>query len=179
MKYLSLTVLLLSIGGLSFAQKLTYLELAPNQTVEFAGDIENGQVMTDLSWAWNSSVACFPETVSSKFRGKHVLYMIDVPRYSEMEIKLIPEDKSADYSLYAYQAGYITEENTVPNLQRCIRCEADYSSDRRYAGRTQDHTRTVRDILAINNPYQALIAVVGPPGVEAGAYKLQIHMKSR
>ncbi|MEL6660322.1 MAG: hypothetical protein AAFY48_13175 [Bacteroidota bacterium] len=179
MKYSFVLSLFLAIGSLGFAQEITYLELVPNQTVEFSGDIENGQVIPDLSWAWNSSVACFPETVASKFRGNHVLYMIDIPRYSEMEIKLIPEDESADYSLYAYQAGYITAENTVPNLQRCIRCEADYSSDYRYAGRTQDHTRTVRDILAINNPYQALIVVVGPPGVESGAYKLQIHMKSR
>lgn len=179
MHFSFLTILCLVLANLSNAQQLTYLELTPNQTVEYAGDLENGQVISDISWAWNSSVACFPETVASKFRGKHVLYMVDVPRYSELEIKLIPDDESADYSLYAYQAAYITEENTVPNLQRCIRCEADYSTGYRYVGRTQDHTRTVRDILAINNPYQALIAVVAPPGLEEGTYKLQINMKSR
>lgn len=174
-----LTILLCGFLSNIGAQQLTYLELIPNQTVQYEGVLDSGTVMTDLSWAWNSSVACFPETVAEKFRGKHVLFMVDVPRYSELEIKLIPDDESADYSLYAYQAGKITEDNLVPNLQRCIRCEADHSTDRNYVNRVQDHTRTVRDILAINNPYQAVIAVVGPPGVERGSYKLQIQMRSR
>lgn len=161
------------------SQEITKLELQANKTVAFAGTLEKGIVMEDLSWAWNSSVACFPETQASKFRGLHVMYLVDVPRYSELEIKVIPKDESANYSLYAYQAGQITEDNLVPNLSSCIRCEADHKWDRNYANRTQDHTRTVRDILAINNPYQALIVVVGPEGVEEGEFELQISMKSR
>ncbi len=179
MRFLLFSILSFLISGTVYTQDLTYLELVPNETVEYEGVIDSGSVMTDLSWAWNSSVACFPETVSKQFRGKHVLYMVDVPRYSELEIKLIPDDESADYSLYAYQASKITARNLVPNLQRCIRCEADYSTEYRYVNRVQDHTRTVRDILAINNPYQAVIAVVGPPGVEVGSFKLQINMRSR
>lgn len=179
MRLFVFTFLLSCTATFLSAQELTKLELVPNETVEFSGSLEQGVVMPTLSWAWNSSVACFPETVAAQFRGKHVLYLVDVPRYSELEIKLIPDDKSADYSLYAYQAGYITEDNLVPNLVRCIRCEADYSTTYRYANRVQDHTRTVRDILAINNPYQAVIAVVGPPGLEEGTYKLQINMRSR
>lgn len=179
MRFLTLSILFLSLYSVALSQNPTYLELVPNKTVEYEGVIDSGLVMNDLSWAWNSSVACFPETVSSQFRGKHVLYVVDIPRYSELEIKLIPADESADYSLYAYQAGKITSSNLVPNLHGCIRCEADYSTDYRYRNRVQDHTRTVKDILAINNPYQAVIAVVGPPGVETGAFKLQISMRSR
>lgn len=161
------------------AQEITKLELAPNKTVAFTGSLEKGVVMEDLSWAWNSAVACFPETQASKFRGRHVMYLVDIPRYSELEITVVPADKSANYSLYAYQAGQITEDNLVPNLSSCIRCEADHKWDRNYANRTQDHTRTVKDILAINNPYQALIVVVGPEGAEEGEFELQISMKSR
>ena len=179
MRFLLLSLLTLTLSAYVFAQQPTYLELVPNKTVEYAGTIDSAETMSDISWAWNSSVACFPETVASQFRGKHVLYIVDVPRYSELEIKLIPDDESMDYSLYAYQAAKITANNLVPNLNRCIRCEADYSSEYRYANRVQDHTRTVRDILAINNPYQAVIAVVGPPGAETGSFKLQINMKSR
>jgi hypothetical protein len=172
----------LCLFGLTFsatAQEITKLELVPNKTVAFAGTLENGVVMEDLSWAWNSSVACFPETQASKFRGRHVMYLVDIPRYSELEITVVPTDKSVNYSLYAYQAGQITEDNLVPNLSSCIRCEADHKWDRNYVNRTQDHTRTVKNILAINNPYQALIVVVGPEGAEEGEFQLQIAMKSR
>lgn len=173
------TLCLLGLTFSTTAQEITKLELVPNKTVAFSGTLEKGIIMEDLSWAWNSSVACFPATQASKFRGRHVMYLVDIPRYSELEITVIPADKSADYSLYAYQAGQITEDNLVPNLSSCIRCEADHKWDRNYANRTQDHTRTVKDILAINNPYQALIVVVGPEGAEEGAFELQISMKSR
>ena len=179
MRFLTFSILFFIGCSVTHAQDPIYLELVPNKTVAYEGVIDSGLVMEDLSWAWNSSVACFPATVADRFTGKHVRYVVDVPRYSELEIKLIPTDKSADYSLYAYQAGKITAQNLVPNLQRCIRCEADYSTEYRYANRVQDHTRIVRHILAINNPYQAVIGVVGPPGVETGAFRLEINMKSR
>lgn len=179
MRHLFTMLIISSCSFFLYSQELTYLELVPNQTVEFSGTLEKGVTIEDLSWAWNSSVACFPQTVASQFRGVHVLYMVDVPRYSELEIKLIPADESADYSLYAYQVGKVTEDRVVPQLSSCIRCEADYSSDRAFVNHVQDHTRTVRDILAINNPYQAVIAVVGPPGMTEGEYKLQINMSSR
>ncbi|MEM9931787.1 MAG: hypothetical protein AAF840_18445, partial [Bacteroidota bacterium] len=127
----------------------------------------------------NSSVACFPATQSHKFRGKHVLYVVDVPRYSELTIKLIPADENANFSLYAYEVGKVSENNTVPNLNSCIRCEVDHLWDYARRGKTQDHTRTVDQILAINNPYQAVIGVVGPEGWEAGDFTLEIEMKSR
>jgi len=181
MKYLFFLICLPFLAANSlFSQELPpYIELVPNQTVEVKGDLSEGQAMPDLSWAWNSSVACFPATEQDHFQGQHVLYTVDVPRYSELTITVIPADEEADFSLYAYQAGQISATNLVPQLSSCIRCEADYKWDRPWRGRTQDHTRTVKDILAINNPYQAVIAVVGPKGAPAGEFSLQITMKGR
>ena len=177
---LALFVLSAISWSTAFAQELPpYIELMPNETVVVTGDLSEGQKMTDLSWAWNSSVACFPATQQAKFTGQHVLYYVDVPRYSELTITVIPTDKSQNFSLYAYQVGQLDAGNLVPNLSRCIRCEADHAWDRPVRGRTQDHTRTVRDILAINNPYQAVVAVVGPPGAAAGSFELRVEMKSR
>jgi hypothetical protein len=34
------------------------------------GDLSEGIFMEDLSWAWNSSVACFPETQEEKVYRK-------------------------------------------------------------------------------------------------------------
>ncbi|MEM1217027.1 MAG: hypothetical protein AAGJ82_15135, partial [Bacteroidota bacterium] len=150
-----------------------------NETVTVTGNLQDGSTMTDLSWAWNSSVACFPETQRQKFTGQHVLYYVDVPRYSELTITVVPTDKTQDFSLYAYEVGQVNKRNLVPNLAHCVRCEADHRWDRPRRGKTQDHIRTVRDILAINNPYQAVIGVVGPPAATEGDFELRIEMKGR
>jgi hypothetical protein len=155
------------------------IEFAPNTTIEVSGNLSEGQALSDLSWAWNSSNACFPETQVAKFTGHHVLYYIDLPSYTEMEISVIPEDRKANFSLYAYEVGKVDESNTVPNLPSCIRCEADHKWDRPRRGKSQDHTRTVTDILALRNPYQVVIGVVGAEGLDEGAYTLRITTKGR
>lgn len=140
------------------------------------GQLEDGKIMESLSWAWESSVACFPETEYEKFTGAHVLYQIDLPSYTEMVITVIPDDKNANFSLYAYEVGRITPSNTVPNLKRCVRCEADHLSEFTRKTGPQDHTRWVEDILAIRNPYQVLIGVVGANGLAEGGFELKIKM---
>ena len=45
---------------------------APNKTATVEGSLADGMKLTDLSWAWNSSNACFPATQKAKFTGNHV-----------------------------------------------------------------------------------------------------------
>jgi len=161
------------------AQTPTSITAIPNETVSVKGDLSEGGSITDLSWAWNSSVACFPETQKSKFTGHHVLYTTEIPTYSEMEITVVPENQQANFSIYAYQLGANTEGSIVPDLAQCIRCEVDHKWDRAFKGRTQDHTRTAKDLVAINRPYKVIIGVVGADGLDQGAYTLQISTKSR
>ncbi len=149
-----------------------------NNPIKVKGNLANGFLMNDLSWAWNSSVACFPETQEEKFTGRHVLYQIDLPAYTSLEIRVVPQDRRANFSLYAYEVGKVKSSNTVPNLSRCIRCEADHESDHTRRG-GQDHTRTVTDILALRNPYQVVIGVAGAKGLQQGGYELQIKVKKR
>ena len=160
-------------------QNITFVELQSNQTTEIKGNLNQGEKMESLRWAWNSSVACFPETQAKKFSGNHVLYVVDLPKHSELEIKVIPDDTSANFSLYAYEIGELSNDNTVPNLNSCVRCEADYKWDYKYKGKTQDHSRSVKNLIAINNPYQVVIGVVGAEGLIEGNYKLQFNLKSR
>ena len=161
----------------SQSSTLKWIQLQPEGITSVEGNLTEGTVIADLSWAWNSSVACFPGTQASKFTGAHVLYAIDLPSYTELEIDLIPADKTANFSLYAYEVGGIAENNTVPQLSQCIRCEADYKWDYKVKGKTQDHTRHVRDILALANPYQVVIGVVGADGLKEGAYRLEVKKK--
>lgn len=161
-----------------FGQEVKEVEMLPNQTVAVSGNLSEGTQITDLSWAWNSSVACFPATQSQKFTGNHVLYQSIIPKYSELEITVIPEDKKANFSIYAYEVG-VNNESIVPNLPRCIRCEADHKWDRPWKGKTQDHSRTVKNLIAINRPYKVVVGVVGANGLAEGGYKLEFKLKSR
>lgn len=161
------------------AQNAHYVKVVPGETIAVKGNLGQGIKVIDRSWAWNSSVACFPAIRQNKFSGNHVLYWADLPRFSEMEIVLIPDDPKSNLSLYAYVVGKVTQKNMVPNLTSCIRCEADFKWEFNRRGQNQDHTRSVRNLVALNHPYQVVIGVAGAEGLDRGAYKLSIRMKSR
>lgn len=141
----------------------------------YAGDLSEGVVIQDLSWASKSSVACFPATQNHKFTGNHIIYITEIPAHSTMDITVIPDDKNANFSLWAYQVG-TTSDAMVPNLSSCVTCEADYKWDYPKRGKTQDHTRTV-SVNAINNPYKVVIGVAGADGLKEGTFKLQIKVQ--
>ncbi len=148
------------------------------KVLSYEGNLNTGVEIHDLSWAWNSSVACFPETQKHKFTGNHVVYVTEIPRYSKMEVSVEPKDKNADLSLYVYEIGK-TSNAIVPNLPSCVSCEVDHKWDRPRVGKTQDHTRSVSNITAINNPYKVVIGVVGANGLKDGEYTLKVKLESR
>lgn len=180
MKIVFITFVSIFIFNMTFAQQydhLEWLEISSDGPVSFSGDLSEGYTINDISWAWSSAVACFPQTQSRKFTGHHVLYAFDLPAFTEMEIWLVPEDQNANFSIYTYMVGTISDANTVPNLSSCIRCEADHKWDYKKRGQVQDHTRHIKDILALANPYQVIIGVVGAEGLVTGKYELFIRRK--
>lgn len=152
------------------------IQLNQNAEASVSGNLADGNLMPDLSWAWNSSNACFPETQVKKFTGNHQLFEFEIPSRTEVQIILIPNDKKHDMSLYAYMIGVGTDA-IVPNLSRCIRCEADHKWDRPKSGKTQDHRRIVGDILAIQKPYKVIVGVAGANGLAEGEFTLEIKRK--
>lgn len=176
MKNLILTITAVLFLTTMHSQKPIYFK---NGNGILKGNLNEGQVMTDLSWAWQSNNACFPETQKQKFTGNHVLYYTDLPAYSEMEVTVVPKDPNQNFSIYAYQVGQVSENKLVPNLSSCTRCEADHKWDYKKRGKTQNHTRTVKDLLAIKNPFQVVIGVAGADGLAEGDYELHIKLKSR
>lgn len=158
--------------------KVYSIKCEKGKVLSYEGNLKNGVKIHDLSWAWNSSVACFPETQKQKFTGNHVVYVTEIPRYSKMEVTVEPKDANADFSLYVYEVG--TSSNAiVPNLPSCVSCEVDHKWDRPKVGKTQDHTRSVSNITAINNPYKVVIGVVGANGLTEGEYTLKVKLESR
>lgn len=167
------------LASSAVAQKVQYVKVIPGKETSVTGDLAQGIYMSDLSWAWNASVSCFPAIRTKKFTGHHVLYFADLPRYSNMEVTLIPDNPADNLSLYAYEVGKVTAKTTVPNLKSCIRCEADFKWEFERRGQTQDHTRKVRNLIALNHPYQVVIGVAGADRLKEGKFKLLIRVKSR
>ena len=91
---------------------------------------------------------------------------------------VIPKDPEANFSLYAYEVG-VDNNALPPDLSSCIRCEADHKWDRNYVGKTQDHTRTVKYLVAITRPYRVVIGVVGAEELDEGDFTLVINTKGR
>jgi hypothetical protein len=179
MKTLQIIILLLVMIQTNAQEAKIYaIEPVPNGEVNYVGNLSEGQPLTDLSWAWNSANACFPETQKQKFTGNHVFFTGIIPKYSEMTVTVIPEDKNANFSVYAYEIGE-NKTDLVPNLPSCIRCEAEHKWDRPKAGKTQDHTRVVKDLVAINSQYRVVIGVTGADGLAEGAFTIKIEMKTR
>lgn len=160
-----------------YPSSVKQMEVNPNGITEAKGDLKDGSIIEDLSWAANSSVACFPGTQNAKFRGNHVFHAFQIPPYAELTVTLIPADKNVNFSLYGYQVG-TTNYSLPPNLSSCVSCEADHKWDRPVRGKTQDHTRSVF-FNSIKNPYNIVIGVTGEAGLTSGAYIIRVEMKSR
>lgn len=178
MKIVLFIVLVLPLQMFSQAKVYT-VEPVPNEQVAYSGNLSEGIFLDDLSWAWNSSNACFPETQKSKFTGKHLFFTGIIPKYSEITITVVPKDPQANFSVYAYEIG-VNSNNLVPNLPSCIRCEADHKQERNFKGKApQDHTRIVSNLVALNTSYRMVIGVTGADGIEEGEFTLIIDTKTR
>ncbi|NPA44849.1 MAG: hypothetical protein GXO49_04880 [Chlorobi bacterium] len=166
-----------SILSQSFTKGVKAIFVKPNETTIVNGNLSDGVFMSDLSWASRSSTACFPATQNSKFTGKHVLYGFVIPEFSEVYVTVIPKDKNANFSIYGYQVG-TNRFPVVPDLNRCVACEADHKWDYKKRGKTQDHTRTIK-FNSTTNQYNVFIGVTGANHLEEGEYTLEIKLKSR
>lgn len=180
MRKLSLALFLLLVSYSSTAlaewpEGVTTVKVEKGTTVEVKGNLDTGKLIEDLTFASRSSVACFPGTQNERFRGNHVFFATRIPPQSIMKITVVPDDASADMSIYAYEIG-TTNFTLPPDLAQCVTCEAEHKWDRPKKGKTQDHTRTV-SVNAIKNPYNVVIGVAGPKDVKSGAFTLKIELQ--
>lgn len=58
-------------------------------------------------------------------------------------------------------------------------CEAEHKWDFKKRGRIQNHTRTVKILTAIANPFQVVIGVTGANGLVEGEYEFYVKFKTR
>ncbi len=178
MKTLIKLLLILTPFMMNAQQEVQKIDAKKNETVSVTGNLNEGKKMEDLSWAWNSANACFVETKKNKFNGNHMFYETEIPANSNMEVTVTPDDPNANFSIYAYQVG-INNNDIVPDLPGCTRCEVDYKWDMKWKGKTQDHTRTAKNLVAIQSPFKVIIGVVGAEELTEGSYTLSVKVEDR
>lgn len=172
-------VILLAVSHVNaqWPSNVTSIESKANDSVIVSGDLASGALMEDLSWAANSSNACFPATQNLKFRGNHVLYATSIPARSILTISVNPADANGDLSIYGYMMGN-TEYRVVPNLPSCISCEADHKWDGKWKGKVQTSERKIEFQNPTQNTYNIVIGVAAPKDVITGKFNLKLKLKS-
>lgn len=179
-KSICFTILAMSFTLLSIAQwpsNVTFVAGKANDSVTVSGDLASGKIMEDLSWAANSSNACFPATQNLKFMGNHVLYATTLPPRSVLTISVIPADANGDLSIYGYMMGN-NEKYIVPDLPSCVTCEADHKWDRPWKGKVQTSERKIEFQNPTQNTYNIVIGVTAPKDMTTGQFNLKIKLKS-
>lgn len=156
---------------------VTAVTTKANDSISVTGDLTKGQPLEDLSWAANSSNACFPATQNAKFNGNHVLYATSLPPRSIITITVKPTDDAGNLSLYGYMMGN-TEFMIVPNLPSCITCEADHKWDGVWKGKVQTSERKIEFQNPTQNTYNIVIGVSSPKAAPGGAFTLKLKLKS-
>ncbi|MDH5180627.1 MAG: hypothetical protein OEZ39_19340 [Gammaproteobacteria bacterium] len=172
------TLCLLSFhAAAEWPSRITPVPPATGSAATARGSLESGVAVDNLAWAWDSNVACFPQTQASKFRGKHRFFTTQIPPNSKMDITVIPLNEQQNLSVYVYAMG-MNDFYLPPKLPSAVTCEADYKRDRKRKGKQQDHTRAV-SLQTARNPYKVVIGVTGPAETITGHFKLQVSIKPR
>ncbi|CAN5609511.1 hypothetical protein BH10ACI3_BH10ACI3_24460 [soil metagenome] len=174
---ITLMILCISAHGIcaQIERTVNNVEIKPNLTSNVSGDLKDGRKIANLSFAWNSSIACFTATQAAKFTGNHVFYTVQMRPHSIVTVTVVPKVAGTDLSLYGYQLP--PDTTTLPDsLGSVVTCEADYKWDRPKTGKTQTDARSMT-FNAIEGTHTLMIAVVGPNGAISGAYTLKISLK--
>lgn len=164
-----------TVQAATWPTNVTVLDIKKGLTVDVVGKLESGQTLPDISWAARSSVACFPGTERAYFEGKHVFYGLVLPKNSELNVTVTPKDTAQNLSVYAYEMAL--NRFDLPPLNQVVSCESERKWDRPKKGKTQDHSRVLPKLTALQNPYNVVIAVTGPAEAQAGEFTLSISVK--
>ena len=151
------------------------VQTVSGKTATVTGALKDGAQLSDYSWAWNSSNACFPATQKAKFTGNHVFFMTRLPLHSILTVTVRPKVESKNISIYGYQIA--PDKTTLPeDLQSCVTCEAEHKWDYPKRGRTQDQSRTIT-FNATTNSYNIVIGVTGADGLTDADFTLSFTLK--
>lgn len=134
-------------------------------------NLSAGEVI-DISWAENSTVACWPGTENMNFSGAHVFYTMEQPPHSRLTATVIPSSNNLDVNVYIIQQE-IGGNQFPPDVHSVISCEAGYPA----ATDSNPGESDSAFIDAITNSYFVIIGVAGAEGFLSGDYTLETRLE--
>jgi hypothetical protein len=135
---------------------------------DYSGDLASGSCV-NLAFASDSSVACFPATQNENFEGSHVMYALEVPGASSVDISLTSASDSMN--LYGMMIGD-DSHYVPPYVPNTIFCEASLPP----FDNPEDDTIHFENTLDV--PRNLLFVVAGESGVDSGAFDVSVELDS-
>ena len=158
---------------LACSDKITQLSSSDTIEVEIgetiSGDLSEGAILSDLDWAQNSAVACWPGTEHVNFRGAHVFFSTSQEPHSLLTATVTPSSEDLDVNVYILQQGSGSLQ-IPPDVDSVVTCEVGFPQSTDSNPGESDSAQ----VTAINNGYDLVIGVAGPEGVTSGAFTLEL-----
>jgi len=142
-------------------------QIAVGETV--SGDLSNGEVLSSLDWAQNSSVACWPGTEHLNFMGSHVFFTASQDPHTLLTATVTPATDDLDVNVYILQQA-VGSSQIPPDVTSVVSCEVGFPQSTDSNPGESDSA----SVTAINNGYDVVIGVAGPEGVTSGEFSLEI-----
>ena len=136
---------------------------------EIEGDLSEGEVLSDLSWAEDSTVACWPGNEHVNFMGAHVFYSVPQEPYTLLTATVTPASDDVDVNVYILQQHEGFNE-VPPDVTSVVSCEVGFPQSTDSNPGEQDSAT----VTSIERSYFNVIGVAGPEGVVSGGYTLSI-----
>ena len=158
---------------LACSDKITQMSSSGTIDVEIGdsitGDLAEGTILTDLDWAQNSSVACWPGNEHINFMGSHVFFSTSQDPHSLLTATVTPSSADLDVNVYILQQA-VGNFQVPPDVTSVISCEVGFPQSTDSNPGESDSAQ----VIAINKSYEIVIGVAGPEGVTSGEFTLEI-----
>ncbi len=128
---------------------------------------------TNLGFAADANVACFPATQNGGFAGNHRFFALSKPLGpgDTVDVAVTPGD-GVDVNLYGYQIGS-KSFYVPPMVPTAVPCEASYGKQ----GANPGDVESIHFENPGANSYNIFFAVAGPKGTGAASYSIDVLHK--
>ena len=134
-----------------------------------SGDLSEGEILSDLDWAQNSSVACWPGNEHINFMGNHVFYSVSQDPHTLLTATVTPDNEDVDVNVYILQQ-VVGNSQVPPEVTSVVSCEVGFPQSTDSNPGEEDSA----SVTAIEKSYFNVIGVAGPQDVTSGGYTLTI-----
>ena len=136
---------------------------------DIQGDLSEGEILSDLDWAQNSAVACWPGNEHINFMGHHVFYSVSQEPHTLLTATVTPDSADVDVNVYILQQSEGNSQ-VPPAVTSVVTCEVGFPQSTDANPGEEDSAR----VTAIEKSYFNVVGVAGPEGAVSGGYTLSI-----